>query len=139
MHRVFVYGTLKRGFPNHDAGLAGQRFLGRFHTRDAYPLVVAGRWFSPVLLAERGTGHRVHGEVFAVDDEVLAELDRIESTHLPQGYDRIGIAVTAAFGDAAFDAWTYVKQRERLDVIHSGPLEEYGQDPRYVPAAERDG
>ena len=82
MQRVFVYGTLKRGFPNHEVGLAGQRFLGRFHTAEAYPLVVAGRWFSPVLLAEPGHGHRVHGEVFAVGDDVLTDLDRLESTHL---------------------------------------------------------
>ena len=56
MHRVFVYGTLKRGFPNHDAWMKDYPCIGRFRTCVAFPLVVGGKWFSPYLIAEPGVG-----------------------------------------------------------------------------------
>lgn len=136
MQRVFVYGTLKRGFP-YESALAGQRFLGRCRTCEAYPLVIGGRWYSPILIAEPGRGHRVFGELYEVSDETLATLDRMEGTHLPIGYERIELAVETAVEGARLDAWTYVKERARIDVIHSEMLEEYRLDPRYVPASER--
>jgi gamma-glutamylaminecyclotransferase len=124
MHRVFVYGTLKRGFPYHEVGMKGHRFIGRCRTCDAFPLVVAGKWLSPILIAEPGVGHRV--------------FDDLEGTHLPIGYHRLMISVENVDGGAVLDAWTYVKDRSRIDVIHSDPLEEYHLDPRYVPASERE-
>ncbi len=114
MDFVFVYGTLKRGFPYHDTGSKSIRFVGRCRTREAYPLVVGGRRFSPILLAEPGVGRRVIGKVYQVDDAKLAELDALEGTRLPTGY-----------------------QRADVDVIHADMLEEYVLDPRYVPAEDR--
>lgn len=137
MHRVFVYGTLKTGFPYHETGLGGQAFIGRCRTRVAFPLVIGGRWFSPILIAEPGVGKPVLGEVFAVDDQTLAYLDQLEGTHLPIGYERIEIAVEPAEGGVGFPAWTYVKERDRIEIIHSDFLEEYHLDPRYVPASRR--
>lgn len=137
VHRVFVYGTLKRGFPYHATGLAGQTFVGRCRTRDAFPLVIGGPWFSPILIAEPGVGRRVLGEVFSVDDATLESLDRLEGTHLPNGYERIEIGVEPTQDGTSFQAWTYVKARALVDVIHSDPLEEYQLDPRYVPASRR--
>jgi len=137
MHRVFIYGTLKRGFPNHAAGLKGQRFVGRFRTREHFPLVVAGPWFHPVLIYEPGLGHRVHGEVFEVGDRALARLDFFESTHLPSGYDRVAIAAESVENGAVLEAWAYVRDRARIEAIHTEFLDEYRLDPRYVPAAKR--
>jgi gamma-glutamylaminecyclotransferase len=131
MHRVFVYGTLKRGFTNHEAGLAGAAYLGRFRTREPYPLVVGGKWLSPYLIAEPGVGERVFGEVFEVSDKDLAALDRFEGAHLPEGYRRIAVAVEDAHG-ATCEAWTYVKDRAAIDGIRSEPMAEYQFDPRYV-------
>ncbi len=37
--RLFVYGTLKQGFPNHGIN-TGRRVPGRFRTRKAHPLLV---------------------------------------------------------------------------------------------------
>ena len=139
MHRVFVYGTLKRGFPYHEEGLTNGTFVGRCRTREAFPLVIGGRWFSPILLAEPGLGRQVLGEVFSVDDTTLAGLDRLEGTHLPQGYERIEIVVEPEEGGGGFQAWTYVKARALVEVIHSDFLEEYQLDPRYVPASRRSG
>ena len=137
MDFVFVYGTLKRGFPYHESGMKHARFFGRCRTLEAYPLVVGGRWFSPILLAEPGVGRRVIGEVYQVDDAELAELDALEGGHLPTGYQRAAIAVEPVDGGAAFEAWSYFKDRADVDVIHADMLEEYALDPRYVPAEDR--
>ena len=137
MHKVFIYGTLKRGFANYEAGLAGAAFIGRFRTRTAYPLVVGGRWFSPYLLDDPGAGQRVFGEVFAVSGEILSRLDRMEGTHRPEGYRRIAIAVEDAGGDSPLEAWTYVKDRATVEGIHSEAMAEYAFDPRYVVPAKR--
>ncbi len=142
MHRVFVYGTLKRDFPNHDAWMKDYPCIGRFMTCAAFPLVVGGKWFSPYLIAEPGVGVPVFGEVFELDDRGLEVLDAIEGTDVPNGYRRIGIAVEDAGGvsgggGAPFDAWTYVKDRAAIEGIHSEPLEEYTLDPRYVLPAKR--
>lgn len=137
MHRVFVYGTLKRGFPNHDAGMTSFAFLGHCRTAKAFPLVVGGKWFSPYLIDAPGEGHRVFGEVFEADERGLATLDRMEGTHLPAGYRRIAIAIEDAAAGQIFDAWTYVKDRAAIEGDHSDPMEEYLPDPRYVVPEKR--
>lgn len=138
MHRVFIYGTLKRGFPNHEAGLPQATFLGRVQTLEAFPLVVGGRWFSPYLIDERGQGQRLFGELFAVDSAGLTLLDRMEGVGLPEGYRRICIAVAEPASEASVDAWTFAKDRTAIPIIHSEPIAEYAHDPRYVSPAQRD-
>ena len=60
LHRIFVYGTLKRGQPNYfrlqdlKNGLA--KFLGEAKLTKNYPLVVASRYNVPVLLNKEGEG-----------------------------------------------------------------------------------
>jgi len=60
--RVFVYGTLKKGFPNHylladNTGKYGEaKFIGEGTTVDQYPMVIIGKYNIPGLLAEKGTG-----------------------------------------------------------------------------------
>ncbi len=137
MHRVFVYDTLKRGFPNHDAAMTAFRCLGRFRTVEAYPLVVGGKWFSVYLIDELGKGKPVFGEIFEVDDEGLGTLDRVEGTHLPNGYHRITIALASNDGGSTFEAYTYAKRRDNIEGIHSEPLDEYTLDRRHVVPADR--
>ena len=136
MHKVFVFGTLKRGFPNHAEGLASEISLGEFKTLQRYPLVVAGPWFSPVMLPEPGIGHRVIGEVYEVGDAKLAELDRIESTHLPDGYRRLTIQVEACATGAVIEAEVYLKERRLVSLIHTDYLADY-QDRRYIHKSRR--
>ena len=137
MHCVFVYGTLKRDFPNHDSWMKDYPCVGRFRTCDAFPLVVGGKWFSSYLIAEPGVGVPVFGEVFELDDRGLEVLDVIEGTDVPNGYRRISIAVDDAAGSAPFDAWTYVKDRAAIEGIHSEPTAEYAHDPRSVLPSKR--
>ena len=113
MHQVFVYGTLKRGYPNAHIGMPRATYLGDYRTAERYPLVIGGRWFVPNLLNEPGVGLQVTGEAYAVDDTVLAELDRLESVHLADGYRRVEIAIEPA--DAVSpplgNVWTYLRER----------------------------
>ena len=135
-HTIFVYGTLKRGFANHGL-MAGARLLGAARTIQAFPMVVQGQSFSPVMMPEPGTGHRITGELWQVDDAQLVRLDELESTHLPTGYVREQIAVEAEGGSVS-TAWVYFKPRARVTVIHSEPHADY-QDRRYIPAATQAG
>ena len=132
-HLVFVYGTLKRGFPNHHVMQAGT-FLGEARTLERYPMIVQGHHFSPVMLPEPGSGHRIIGEIWEVDDALLTVLDRLESVHLPTGYIRETIKVEMA--GRSFDAQVYFKARDRVEIVHSEPHADY-QDRRYIRAADR--
>lgn len=90
MTRVFVYGTLKRGQPNYfhmfnDTNGTAE-FLGLALTTEKYPLVIAGKYNIPFLLNIPGQGHRVHGEIYKVDDKMLKFLDDFES--IPTMYQR---------------------------------------------------
>ncbi len=133
-HFVFVYGTLKQGFPNQHL-MPDADFRGACRTIDRIPLVIAGQWYTPILIAGSG-GHRVTGELYGVDDDGLAYLDDLEGVGRALGFDRIQLEVDLAH------VWTiafaYTKPRDRIDVIHSEPLEEYRPDPRYVPGDQRD-
>jgi len=87
-HLVFTYGTLKRGEPNCGV-LKPQKhtFVGSGQTTRKHPLVVATRHNIPCLLDLEGTGFKVSGEVYLVDDEMLMELDDFEES--PDVYQRI--------------------------------------------------
>lgn len=58
--RVFVYGTLKSGQPNHflmqDVKNGVSRFIAKAVTTEKFPLVVATRYNIPFLLNKPGTG-----------------------------------------------------------------------------------
>ena len=95
--KVFVYGTLKRG--NSVRGLdrwgSSAEFVGPATTTDnnyslwslgAFPAVSSGKV-------------HISGEVWLVDNETLAELDRIEGH--PNFYKRIEVSTTQG------KAWMY--------------------------------
>ena len=128
---VFIYGTLKRGFPNYDESLLGEFFLGECCTRFAYPLVVANQFYSPVLIDEQGSGCVVSGELYRVDQPTLLTLDKLEGVGSDWGYHRIEISIDhAELGEVL--ATTYAKHRNALRDIHSGALSRYELDLRYV-------
>lgn len=94
---VFVYGTLKRGEPNHhvlqpqpgdgpDDPAGKAEFVSRGRTRAKFPLVIATRYNIPHLLDRPGLGFHVEGEVYRVDEAMLQILDAFEDT--PNYYQR---------------------------------------------------
>ena len=76
-HLVFVFGTLKEGFPNF-ATNRGVRVGGTCKTREPYPLFLVGDRCSPWLMDEPGAGLHVEGEIFRVDESTLQAMDRLE-------------------------------------------------------------
>jgi gamma-glutamylaminecyclotransferase len=93
LHRVFVYGTLKKGFPNNEHYMTSARFVGKYCTLEKYPLVLFGNRYVPGMLDCPGEGHHIEGELFEVNDKNLARIDLLEGTHESDGYRRQSIAV----------------------------------------------
>ncbi len=98
-HRVFVYGTLKQGFPNHFF-LAGQKSLGPAVTaepyalyEDVYPLVCKQERVSPI-----------RGEVYEMSDAILKRIDILEDH--PVYYQREKVDVDLDSGERV-SAWLY--------------------------------
>ena len=60
LHRIFVYGTLKRGQPNYslltDSTNGIAKWLGAAKLVNKYPLVVASQYNVPFLLDKEGEG-----------------------------------------------------------------------------------
>lgn len=105
MARVFIYGTLKQGQPNHKVLLDDTNgcatFQGRGHTVEPYPLVIAGEHNIPYLLNLPGHGHCVVGEIYAVDEQMLHFLDEFESC--PDMYQRTLVRVVVFEWEGAHD------------------------------------
>ena len=79
--RVFVYGTLKRGHPNHGLLADGKaHFLGRCYVEGPFVLVNLTYYPGVVRAADlaASTANRIYGEVYRIDEEVLASLDILE-------------------------------------------------------------
>jgi gamma-glutamylaminecyclotransferase len=135
--RVFVFGNLKRGFPLHEQGLRGARYLGACRTVERFPMFVAGPGYAPMMLNQPGAGLRVRGELYLIGAPSLSLLDTLESVGRP-GNDRLVIAVAPVAGGATRAAHAFLKSAERAFPIHSARLDDY-QDRRFVPAARRKG
>lgn len=121
--RVFVFGTLKDGFPNFHVN-RGRRIPGRFSTRERYPLYLVGERHVPWMLDTPGLGERVAGELYEVDAEALAAMDRLERVGEPGGYRREAILVLD--GTRGVEAFAYLKATAELgSQPRVGPLAEY--------------
>jgi gamma-glutamylaminecyclotransferase len=127
---IFVYGTLKEGFPNF-AFNPGKRVPGTYRTRQPFPfyvvqLPVEDR--APWLMNNPGQGLPVLGQVFEVDDATLQAMDVFEEVHLPSGYVRVELELepVQAAGDV-LRAHAYLKASHQLVecLLIEGPFEEY--------------
>ena len=91
-HRVFVYGSLKRGHWNNPLLRDGQaEFRGETVTVQRYHMLsgrVEGSRRFPVVLDDgpADSARPVAGEIYHVSDECLALLDRLE--RVPESYRR---------------------------------------------------
>ncbi len=128
-HRVFVYGTLKRGYPNNPM-LEGCEFLGEAVTVLTYKAVTApaykmvGTSF-PVVMPDP-SGKPVAGELYTVDDATLARLDQLEREG--RSYDRVMIDATVPLSNGerlTTQAFIYVGREDRFgEIFARGPLYE---------------
>ncbi|QQR46152.1 gamma-glutamylcyclotransferase [Myxococcus xanthus] len=99
--RVFVYGTLLSGEPNHHL-LRGAHLVGPARTQPRFTLYDYGPF--PALAS--GGKHTVEGEVYEVDALTLAALDRLEGH--PRFYQRSPITLD---GGARVEAFLFPKAR----------------------------
>ncbi|XP_052402963.1 gamma-glutamylaminecyclotransferase C-like [Carassius gibelio] len=101
MHHVFIYGTLKKGQPNHsiitNTTIGQAEFLAYARTVEPYPLVIATKNNYPFLLNLPGKGQRVHGEIYSVDQKMLDFLDEFEEC--PELYQRTKVQLEVQDGD----------------------------------------
>lgn len=102
MHRVFVYGTLKRGFRNHRF-LESANYLGEAYTIAEYRML-DGRF--PVLRDAGPDLKPVGGEVYDVDNHTLSKLDDLESVESGM-YERTETDIVFSDGRAS-QAFIYI-------------------------------
>ncbi len=132
-HRVFVYGTLKKGFWNNPL-LKGCEFLGNAVTVPTYSMISVSHaviTLFPVIRPNEN-GRPVAGEIYTVDDEVLERLDRLEGV-LKGMYSRelIDVTVPLANGERLpSKAFIYVAGPD-------GWQEHFDRLPPYSPHNER--
>lgn len=105
--RVFVYGTLKEGYCNHDALKdGGAQLLGKCRIEGEFALLDLG--FYPAVVPDSGAGDRqVYGEVYLVDEDTLHTLDCIEGH--PSYYTRFKVETPWK------KAWVYMLPEDYLD------------------------
>ncbi|XP_043513681.1 putative gamma-glutamylcyclotransferase CG2811 isoform X1 [Frieseomelitta varia] len=142
LHRVFVYGTLKRGEPNHsliqDTSNGYAKFLGLGKTTIPYPLIIATHYNIPFLLKKPGFGHHVFGEVYDVDTQMLKKLDELEEhpTFYERSEENVLIAPEAkAKASTNFDTistltkvWIYFLPRFRASLLESPMYSSYSNE-----------
>ena len=98
--KLFVYGTLKRGYYNHKSLMKGAKYLGDAKL-DGYCIFNLGSY--PGIMPK--PGFFVWGELFEITDDMLDPLDRLEGH--PTLYKRTAVSI----GNMG-DAWVYVYQNK---------------------------
>jgi len=106
--RIFVYGSLKRGFRLHYI-LADQRFVGDAITAPGFRLYDVGAF--PAMVADPD-GIAVQGELYEVDDDCLAELDRVEGEG--RLYERVEIKLQ---GQSTAETYLFLPDVDKLEEI----------------------
>lgn len=126
---VFVFGTLKEGFPNFVTN-RGMRMPGTFRTRAAYPLYLVGHRHSPWLVDAPHTGFRVTGQVFQVNAQAIEAMDKLERVSESDGYRRRILELEHLEASAFVSAFAYLKSPEQLvsTDMRNGPLKEYDHE-----------
>ena len=136
-HRLFVYGTLKKGFPNHDNYMETAKELGKYQTIEKYPLVLCGERYVPCLIYSPGDGRHVAGELYEVDDECLNRLDALERIQDSDGYRRFVIRVSSSerINQGFKQALAYFMLPGQVTDRRSNDLKVYGLDEakKYTP------
>jgi gamma-glutamylcyclotransferase (GGCT)/AIG2-like uncharacterized protein YtfP len=120
MHRVAVYGSLKKGFYNHSLLHTTDEesvYIGIWVTPPEYTMLDLGHY--PGIL--EGGGAPIHTEVYGVSDQTLAMLDELEG--VPSHYRRV---CKQAEGHGAVYIYVY----NLITVVKSGNWLSDEQDER---------
>lgn len=100
LFQVFVYGTLKKGEPNHYLLASDSNGFAEYVcdgiTVAKFPMIVGTRRNVPFLLNAPETGHNISGEIYSVDEKMFKCLDILEA--YPQMYARHILNVNGSDG-----------------------------------------
>lgn len=108
--RLFVYGSLKRGYRLHHY-LNSQRWLGNALTEPDYRLYDCGSY--PALVKATKRGRAIHGEVYAVQPGIRTVLDEVEG--VAEGlYVLENVRLQPPFNDPVVYAYFYARSVEHL-------------------------
>ncbi|XP_018571032.1 putative gamma-glutamylcyclotransferase CG2811 isoform X2 [Anoplophora glabripennis] len=128
LHKVFVYGTLKRGEPNHQWFSMDQeghyKYLYDAKTVEKFPLIIGTKYNIPFILYSPGNGNHVQGEVYQIDNKVLAKLDTLEdhpNYYIRDLYDVESLNETRE----KTKAWIYVIKNFKKDLLNQPFYESY--------------
>lgn len=102
-HLVFVYGSLKKGFFNHDSFLGSSRQLAADVWVDDYALAHLGHF--PAMF--KMNNMRVRGEVYEVSSSTLKRLDNLEGIN-SGFYTRIRVEVKES-PTCKYYCYTYIQ------------------------------
>lgn len=122
--RVFVYGTLKKGHPNHGL-LRDSDFLGRCRISGRMRMVDLG-YYPGVVPATGRDATDIFGEVYRIRPEVLDTLDVLEGH--PAYYERKRVPTPWK------GAWCYLlpaEYAEKNDVLQSGMWDPTEEEEQY--------
>ena len=100
-HLVFVYGTLRQGHGNHHL-LKDAYSYGVGSTVDSYAMYLTSGY--PYVTSSEAH-YPIVGEMYAVDDATLEELDRMEGH--PRYYERREISVIV--DGERYSPWMYFR------------------------------
>lgn len=127
MHLLFVYGSLKEGFPNFHVN-KGRRLAGEYRTARPCALYLINGQL-PCLMPALAGGVHVSGQLFEVSPAELAAMDTLERVGEPGGYARTLIELERVDRGAVqtLQAFVYAQDESQLmrSGPHLGPLAEY--------------
>lgn len=115
-HRVFVYGTLKKGFPNHKPYI--QDNGGKFICNSVMPGLMFHQGGFPAVLIDKEVTSKVHGEVWEVDNKSLREMDVLEG--VPYHYTREEVDLGGNIGKVWVYVYPWVYAKELNWVVPQG-------------------
>tara|TARA_Y100000593_G_C4317736_1_gene341825 strand:+ start:1498 stop:1908 length:411 start_codon:yes stop_codon:yes gene_type:complete len=75
INKVFVYGTLKKGYHNHDF-LEGSELIGTAESLSKFKMINLGGF--PAVLYNSDDGYKISGEIYKINDKILERLDFLE-------------------------------------------------------------
>ena len=125
---VFVYGSLKKDFPNQALNHGERIGLdSSYATAEKYPLYLVGERYSPWLINSVNHGYRVKGELYRVDQAGLTIMDRLERTEHTDGYKRLKLVICELNSSILQDAFVYLKPENLVGSanLRLGPLDCY--------------
>ena len=105
-HKVFVYGTLKKGFGNHSL-LKNAYFIGNATTIFKWVMVGKGKAFPYLIEEDDKKGKYISGEVYLVTNRELLTLDTLEG--VPYHYIKQEIDIIYDKDSTLDVATTYTK------------------------------